>query len=187
MGLVRRVVIAGILTFVPVYFLHPVRVIRLRDSISAIFLAWCAFGALALVQTMDASYFVKVGIAVTGIYLFASAASCSFSRHSGDERPDHVQSHHIHAHGGPEALRYEDIDPGRPGEGQVLIRHTAIGLNFLDVYYRIGLYAAPNGLPLIPGGEAAGVVVELGEGVAGLKQGDRVAYAMRSAPIASNA
>lgn len=82
----------------------------------------------------------------------------------------------IHAHGGPEALIYEDADPGRPGPGQVLVRHTAIGLNFIDVYFRTGLYPAPNGLPLVPGGEAAGVVAELGEGVTGLKAGDRVAY-----------
>jgi NADPH:quinone reductase len=83
----------------------------------------------------------------------------------------------IAAHGGPEALQYVDADPGKPGKGEVLIRHTAIGLNFIDIYYRTGLYAAPNGLPLIPGGEAAGVVVELGEGVSELKVGDRVAYA----------
>ena len=82
----------------------------------------------------------------------------------------------VHAHGGPEALLYEDHDPGKPGEGEVLLRHTAIGLNFLDVYYRNGLYPAPNGLPLVPGGEAAGVVVSLGEGVTDLKVGDRVAY-----------
>ena len=84
----------------------------------------------------------------------------------------------IHAHGGPEAMRYEDVDPGKPGAGQVLIRHTAIGLNFLDVYYRNGLYPAPNGLPLIPGGEAAGVVLEAGEGVDWLRPGDRIAYTM---------
>ncbi|WP_379071144.1 quinone oxidoreductase family protein [Mesorhizobium sp. UC22_110] len=84
----------------------------------------------------------------------------------------------IHAHGGPEALVYEDADPGRPGPGQILVRHTAIGLNFIDVYFRTGLYPAPNGLPLIPGGEAAGVVLELGEGVSGLKPGDRIAYAI---------
>lgn len=82
----------------------------------------------------------------------------------------------IHAHGGPEALVYEDADPGRPGPGQILVRHTAIGLNFIDIYFRTGLYPAPNGLPLIPGGEAAGVVLELGEGVTGLEAGDRVAY-----------
>ena len=82
----------------------------------------------------------------------------------------------IHAQGGPEVLSYEENDPGRPGPGQVLVRHTAIGLNFLDTYYRSGLYPAPNGLPLIPGGEAAGQVVEVGEGVDGLKTGDRIAY-----------
>ena len=48
----------------------------------------------------------------------------------------------IHAHGGPEVLRYEEVELARPGKGEVLIRHTAIGLNFLDVYYRNGLYAA---------------------------------------------
>ncbi len=84
----------------------------------------------------------------------------------------------IHAHGGPEVLTYEDVDPGKPGPGQVLIRQTAIGLNFIDIYYRTGLYAAPNGLPLIPGGEGAGVVIGLGEGVAHVKMGDRVAYAV---------
>ena len=73
-------------------------------------------------------------------------------------------------------LRYEDVEVGRPGKGEALIRHTAIGLNFLDVYYRNGLYAPPAGLPLIPGNEAAGVVIETGEGVDNVKAGDRVAY-----------
>jgi NADPH:quinone reductase len=82
----------------------------------------------------------------------------------------------IQANGGPEVMAYEDNDPGRPGPGQVLVRHTAIGLNFLDIYYRSGLYPAPAGFPLIPGNEAAGVVVETGEGVEGLTKGDRVAY-----------
>lgn len=82
----------------------------------------------------------------------------------------------IHTTGGPEVLSFEDVDVGKPGAGQVLLRHTAIGLNFLDIYYRTGLYPAPGGLPLIPGNEAAGVVVETGSGVSGLKAGDRVAY-----------
>ena len=64
------VVIAGILTFVPVNFLHPVRVVRLREVNLAVFLAWCAFATVALIQTMDTSHVVKIGIAVTGIYLF---------------------------------------------------------------------------------------------------------------------
>ncbi len=82
----------------------------------------------------------------------------------------------VHAHGGPEVLSYEDRDPGRPGPGQALVRHSAIGLNFLDIYYRTGLYPAPDGLPLIPGAEAVGRIVELGDGVAGLQPGDGDAY-----------
>jgi NADPH2:quinone reductase len=82
----------------------------------------------------------------------------------------------VNSHGGPEVLSYEDADPGKPGAGEVLIRHTTIGLNFLDIYYRSGLYPAPKGLPLIPGGEAAGIVLKTGEGVTGLSEGERVAY-----------
>ncbi|MER8752082.1 quinone oxidoreductase [Mesorhizobium sp. M1050] len=84
----------------------------------------------------------------------------------------------IHAHGGPEVLTYEDADPGQPGAGQILIRHTAIGLNFIDVYHRSGLYPPPGGFPLVPGGEAAGVVLGVGKGVEWLKPGDRIAYAV---------
>jgi NADPH:quinone reductase len=83
----------------------------------------------------------------------------------------------IHEHGGPEVLRYEDHEPGRPGRGEALIRHGAVGLNFIDVYFRTGLYPAPNGLPFTPGSEGAGTVLEVGEGVDWLKEGDRVAYA----------
>jgi NADPH2:quinone reductase len=83
----------------------------------------------------------------------------------------------VHEHGGPEVLTYEDVDVAEPGPGEVRIRHTAIGLNFLDCYFRSGLYPAPNGLPLIPGNEAAGAVVAVGAGVDGLAAGDRIAYA----------
>ena len=82
----------------------------------------------------------------------------------------------VYQNGGPEALRYEDVDIPVPGAGEVLVRHAAIGLNFLDVYYRRGLYPAPNGLPLTPGGEAAGVIESVGAGVTELREGDRVAY-----------
>ena len=82
----------------------------------------------------------------------------------------------VHVHGGPEALVYEDVDSSAPGAGEVLVRHTAIGLNFLDAYFRSGLYPAPQGLPVTPGGEGAGVVTEVGAGVTTLKAGDRVAY-----------
>jgi NADPH2:quinone reductase len=81
----------------------------------------------------------------------------------------------IHAYGGPEVLRWEEVLPGDPGRGEVLIRHTAIGLNFIDVYERTGLYK--GALPLVPGREAAGVVEEVGRGVRSLAPGDRVGYA----------
>nr|WP_207621470.1 MULTISPECIES: quinone oxidoreductase [Chelativorans] len=76
--------------------------------------------------------------------------------------------------GGPEILRLEDYDPGKPGPGEALIEQRAIGLNFIDVYHRTGLY--PTAKPFTPGSEAAGVVLEVGEGVEDLKPGDRVAY-----------
>ncbi|MFC5386322.1 quinone oxidoreductase family protein [Aquamicrobium segne] len=85
----------------------------------------------------------------------------------------------VHKHGGPDVLVFEDFEPGKPGHGQVLVRHTAIGVNFVDVYHRTGLYPAPDGMPFTPGGEAAGVVLEVGEGVEGLKPGDRIAYVVR--------
>ncbi|MER9233654.1 quinone oxidoreductase [Mesorhizobium sp. M0622] len=90
----------------------------------------------------------------------------------------------IHAHGGPEVLTYEDADPGQPASGQILVKHTAIGLNFIDVYYRSGLYPLPSGFPLIPGGEAAGVVLEVGAEIDWLKPGDRVAYAVTTGAYA---
>lgn len=80
----------------------------------------------------------------------------------------------IHETGGPEVLRLEDVDVGAPGTGEVRLRHTAIGLNFIDTYHRGGLYPVP--LPSGLGLEAAGVVEALGEGVTGLAVGDRVAY-----------
>jgi NADPH:quinone reductase len=81
----------------------------------------------------------------------------------------------IHAHGGPEVLAWEDVDPGEPGRGEVLIRQTAVGLNFIDVYERTGLYQ--GALPSCLGREAAGVVEAVGRGVRSLRIGDRVAYA----------
>src|SRR5512138_82459 len=82
----------------------------------------------------------------------------------------------IHKTGGPEVLTHEDIALKEPGQGEVRIRHTAIGLNFIDTYFRTGLYPAVGGLPMIPGNEGAGVVVSVGPGVTDLKPGDRVAY-----------
>ena len=82
----------------------------------------------------------------------------------------------IHQHGGPEVLKWEEVDPGKPGPGEALVRHEAVGLNYIDVYHRTGLYPLPS-LPATPGLEAAGVVAEVGEGVAEVAVGDRVAYA----------
>ncbi len=82
----------------------------------------------------------------------------------------------MHETGGPEVLRWEGYDPGQPKPGEILLRQEAIGLNFIDVYHRTGLYPLPA-LPAIPGMEGAGVVEGIGEGVSEFKKGDRVAYA----------
>lgn len=82
----------------------------------------------------------------------------------------------IHQHGGPEVLKWEEVEPGPPGPGEALVRHEAVGLNFIDVYHRSGLYPLPA-LPATPGLEAAGVVQAVGEAVTEVAVGDRVAYA----------
>jgi len=82
----------------------------------------------------------------------------------------------VHDLGGPEQLKWEDVPDVAPGLGQVRVRHTAIGVNFVDIYFRTGLYKAPA-LPFIPGHEAAGIVDAIGPDVTGVKVGDRVAYA----------
>lgn len=77
--------------------------------------------------------------------------------------------------GGPEVLELRDLEPPTPAAGQALVRTEAIGLNYIDTYYRTGLY--PQALPYVPGLEGAGVVTALGAGVSGLREGDRVAWA----------
>src|SRR5246127_3176078 len=81
----------------------------------------------------------------------------------------------FYEHGGPEVLRIEDLDPGKPGPGEAQVRHHAIGVNYIDVYDRTGLYPVAS-LPSGLGREAAGVVTALGRGVRGFKVGERVAY-----------
>lgn len=81
----------------------------------------------------------------------------------------------IHQAGGPDVLKWEKVDVGKPGPGQVRIRQAAAGLNFIDVYHRTGLYAQRT--PFIPGVEGAGTVESVGAGVESFKAGDRVAYA----------
>lgn len=88
----------------------------------------------------------------------------------------------VRKHGGPEVLEWTSRDAGEPGPGEVLVAHTAIGLNFIDVYHRTGLYAVEP--PFTPGVEGAGVVQEVGGGVDDLAPGDRVAYTSNG-PIGS--
>jgi len=88
----------------------------------------------------------------------------------------------VYEHGGPEKLRWEQVQVGEPGEGQVRVHNTAVGLNFVDTYQRSGLYPMP--LPFTPGSEGAGVVEAVGPKVKEFKVGDRVAY---SSPIGAYA
>jgi len=89
----------------------------------------------------------------------------------------------IHTPGGPEVLRWEDVPTPEPGPGEALVHHEAVGLNFIDVYFRTGLYK--TALPAIPGMEASGIVTAVGQDVTEVAVGDRVAYA--TAPIGAYA
>lgn len=82
----------------------------------------------------------------------------------------------LHEYGGPEKLRWEQVELPAPAVGEITVRHHAVGLNYIDVYHRTGLYPTPD-LPCVPGMEAAGVIEAIGEGVTGIMPGDRVAYA----------
>lgn len=85
-----------------------------------------------------------------------------------------IKAVRVHKVGAPEVMRIEEIELAAPKAGEVLVRNHAIGLNFVDIYFRRGSYPAP--LPFTPGNEAAGEIVEIGKGVKGFKVGDRVAY-----------
>ena len=82
----------------------------------------------------------------------------------------------VHKTGGPEVLTFEDIEVPAPGQGQVKIKQHACGVNFIDCYFRMGLYPSPVGMPFVAGNEGAGEVIAVGPGVTDLKVGDRVAY-----------
>jgi NADPH2:quinone reductase len=82
----------------------------------------------------------------------------------------------VHKIGGPEVLTYEDIDIPAPGQGQIKIKQHACGVNFIDTYFRAGMYPSPVGLPFVSGNEGAGEVIAVGPGVGDFKVGDRVAY-----------
>ena len=85
-----------------------------------------------------------------------------------------VHAIRVHQAGGPEVLRWEELEIGEPGPVQVLLKQEAVGLNYIDVYHRTGLY--PQQLPFVPGVEGAGVVAGVGSAVSSIKVGDRVAY-----------
>jgi NADPH:quinone reductase len=82
----------------------------------------------------------------------------------------------VHKHGGPEVLTYEDIDIPPPGPRQVRLKQHAAGINFIDTYFRMGMYPSPVGVPFVSGNEGAGEVIAVGDGVTDLKVGDRVGY-----------
>jgi len=82
----------------------------------------------------------------------------------------------VHKTGGPEVLTYEEIEVPAPGQGQIKIRNHAIGVNFIDTYFRMGMYPSPVGLPFVAGNEGAGEVIAVGPGVTDVKVGDRAAY-----------
>ena len=82
----------------------------------------------------------------------------------------------VHKVGGPEVLTYEEIELPPPGQGQIRVKQHASGVNFIDTYFRMGMYPSPVGLPFVAGNEAAGEVVAVGSGVTDFKVGDRVAY-----------
>ena len=82
----------------------------------------------------------------------------------------------VHKLGGPEVLTYEDIDVAAPGPGQIRVKQYACGVNFIDTYFRMGMYPSPVGLPFVVGNEGAGEVMAIGPGISEFKPGDRVAY-----------
>jgi NADPH2:quinone reductase len=82
----------------------------------------------------------------------------------------------VHQHGGPEVLKFEEIDVPAPGQGQIKIKQHACGVNFIDTYFRMGMYPSPVGMPFVAGNEGAGEVIAVGPGVTDIKVGDRVAY-----------
>src|ERR1043166_8201241 len=82
----------------------------------------------------------------------------------------------VHKHGGPEVLTYEQIEIGAPGPGQVKLKQHAAGVNYIDTYFRMGMYSSPVGMPFVSGNEGTGEVIAVGPGVTDLKVGDRVAY-----------
>src|SRR5262249_24441719 len=82
----------------------------------------------------------------------------------------------VHKHGGPGVLTYEEVEVPAPGPGQARVKNHACGLNYIDTYFRSGLYPSASGMPFVAGNEGAGEVVAIGPGVTDVKVGDRVGY-----------
>lgn len=82
----------------------------------------------------------------------------------------------VHKHGGPEVLTFEDVEVGAPGQGQIRVKQHACGVNYIDTYFRMGMYPSPVGMPFVAGNEGAGEVTAVGAGVTDIKVGDRIAY-----------
>jgi len=100
------------------------------------------------------------------------ATSLQIKKRSGSM----VAAVRVHKHGGPEALTYEQVEVPAPGPGQARVKNHACGLNYIDTYFRSGLYPSPTGMPFVAGNEGAGEVVAIGPGVTEVKVGDRVGY-----------
>jgi NADPH2:quinone reductase len=82
----------------------------------------------------------------------------------------------VHKHGGPEVLTFEQIEIGAPGPGQIKLKQHACGVNYIDTYFRMGMYPSPVGMPFVAGNEGAGEVIAVGPGVTDFKMGDRIGY-----------
>ena len=82
----------------------------------------------------------------------------------------------VHKHGGPEVLTFEEIEVGAPGQGQIKLKQHACGVNYIDTYFRMGMYPSPVGMPFVAGNEGAGEVIAVGPGVTDIKVGDRIGY-----------
>jgi NADPH2:quinone reductase len=109
--------------------------------------------------------------------MFRALTAYLDNRNTTGNMPDTVKAIRIHKTGGPEVMRWEDVEIGLPNSGEVRLRHSAVGLNYIDVGHRSGSYPLPA-LPAVIGMEGAGVIEALGKGVSGFAVGDRVSYCM---------
>src|SRR5665213_480886 len=91
----------------------------------------------------------------------------------------------VHKHGGPDVLTVDDIEVPAPGQGQVKIKQHACGVNFIDTYFRVGMYPSPVGMPFVSGNEGAGEVIAVGPGVTDVKVGDRIGYVVPLGRVAA--